>query len=80
MPGLYLVKILVVVLQCCHVALVDQFFLGFYIVVQAGFGEAQALGDIAQGGSPGALVIKQLGSLGQDRHPLGVVLSRAIKR
>ena len=38
------------VAQGGKVALVDQLFLGSYIVVKAGLGQAQGFGDIAQGG------------------------------
>ena len=67
-------------LQGRHVALVDQFFLGFDVVVEAGFGQAQTLGDVAQGGGSGALGVKQLGRLRQDCRAFGIVLSRAVER
>ncbi len=41
-----------VMIQGCEVALENQLFLGFYIVVEAGFGQAQRLRDIAQRGRP----------------------------
>ena len=42
------IQSLVVVVKRCHIALIDQLFLGFYVVVQAGFSQTKALCYIAQ--------------------------------
>ena len=68
-----------VVFQGRHVALVNEIFFGFDVVVQAGFGQAQAFSDIPQSGSPRPFVVKQFGCLRQNRCALGVVLDRAIE-
>ena len=78
--ALYLVQGGMAALQRGHVALVDELFLGFDVVVEAGFGQPQALGDVLEGGCPGAFGIKQLGCLRQNGNTLGIVLGRAVKR
>ena len=73
-PRFQFIEGLVLALQRCQVALVDQFFLGADIVVEAGLGEAEARGDILQCRCPGALAVEEAGGLGEDRGALGVVL------
>ena len=73
------VQVALVVGQGRQVALVDQLFLGFDVVVEAGLGQPQVLGNVLQGGGAGALVIEQTGGLGQDGQALGVVLHGAVE-
>ena len=75
-----LIQAVVMVLQGCHITLVNQVFFGFDVVVEAGFGQAQAFGDIPQRGGARALGIKQLGRLRQDCRALGIVLGGAVER
>ena len=41
------------------IALIDEVFFVGHVVIQAGFGEAQATGDIGQGGGSGAFGIEK---------------------
>ena len=46
------------------IALINEVFLVGHVVIQAGFGEAQATGDIGQGGGSGAFGIEEFGCAG----------------
>ena len=61
------------------VALVDQVFFGFYVIVETGFGQSQLIGDIAQRGRASALGIKKLGRPGQYGGMFRFVLDTAIE-
>ena len=63
----------------CVVALVDQVFFGFNVVVEAGFGQSKLVGDIAQGRGASAFGIKKLGRPGQYGGMFRFVLDTAIE-
>lgn len=63
----------------CVVTLVNQVFLGFHIVIKAGFCQSQLVGDVTEGSRARALGIKKLGRPRQYGRVFRFVLDTAIE-